>query len=125
MDARQRSLPNLLLGPDDASWGDERERGVLLEGYAYGYTLMLYLLWAVGAVITWFVPAWVSIVFWLAMVIPGMEFQRFCKARGVDSLTLVYGRSSRIRLVAVSLFIGICSLSMAIAAVLSLSPLGE
>lgn len=124
MGTSRASFPNLLLGPDDASWGDEREREVMLEGYAYGYTLMLYTVWAVGAVVAWFIPAWVSVVLWLAFVIPAMEWQRFCRARQVDSLMLTYARASRARLLTATLITGGCSLSMALAVVHQLSPDG-
>ncbi|MDF3282708.1 hypothetical protein [Gordonia sp. N1V] len=125
MSSGRTTFPDLLLGPDDASWGDERERAVLLEGYAYTYTLSTLLLWALGAVAAWFVPAWVSVLWWVALIAPAMEWQRFCTARRVDPQTLVYARGSRRRIIVASLYTGACSLSMALAVILGLGPDGE
>lgn len=120
MSSTRSTFPELLLGSNDASWGDERERGVLLEGYAYSYTLSTLLLWAIGAVVAWFVPVWVTVVLWFALVIPAVEWQRFCKVRHVDAQVLVYARASRLRVISAGIYTGACSLTMVLAATLAL-----
>ncbi|MFT4125449.1 MAG: hypothetical protein QM662_04390 [Gordonia sp. (in: high G+C Gram-positive bacteria)] len=113
----RKTLPNLLIGTNDASWGDERERAVLLEGYTYVYLLTVMPVWLVGAIAAWFIPTWVTITLWLVLVIPSAEWQRFCRARHVDANTLVYARSSPARLITSVVFTGTCSMSMALAVV--------
>ncbi|MEP9392853.1 hypothetical protein ABLE92_11020 [Gordonia sp. VNQ95] len=109
------TVPELLLGPDDGSWGDERERSVLLDGYAYIYILGSIALWVLGAVAAWFIPIWVTIALWLVLVVPAWEWQRFAKARGVDAQALAYARAARTRMVLLSVLVGACSVSMGLA----------
>ncbi|MFT4088022.1 MAG: hypothetical protein QM658_12920 [Gordonia sp. (in: high G+C Gram-positive bacteria)] len=117
-----KTLPNLLLAESSQSWGDERERAVMLEGYAYVYILTQFTLWTVGAVIAWFVPAWVTVVLFLAFLIPALEWQRFTRARGVDANTLAYSGAGFLHTAVTSAYIGACALSMAISVIVACSP---
>lgn len=117
-----RTLPDLLLAPTAQSWGDERERAVMLQAYAYVFLLAQFVLWTVGAVIAWFIPAWVTIVLFLAFLIPSIEWQRFTKARDVDANTLIYTRDSLWRTASISAFFGMCALSMALSIIVAYMP---
>lgn len=116
------TLPSLLLGPAEESWGDERERSVMLEAYAYVFILTTIVLWTVGAVVAWFIPAWVTIVLFVAFAVPSLEWARYCSSRDVDVNTLAYGGSSFLRTALSGLYFGACAVSMALAAVDDLSP---
>lgn len=117
MPQRAKTIPALLLQSSADSWGDERERGVMLEAYAYVFILMNILLWTLAAVAAWFVPAWVTIVLFVAMLIPSLEWQRYSRARGVDANMLAYGGESWIGVALTGLYFGACALSMATAVV--------
>lgn len=121
MTTRTRTLPRLLLATGAESWGDERERAVMLEAYAYVFLLTTYLLWTVGAVIAWFIPAWVTIVLFLAFLLPSLEWQRYTKARGVDANTLAYS-SSLLRTALAGAYFGACALSMCVAVTVAWVP---
>ncbi|MGB6124751.1 MAG: hypothetical protein WBG47_05285 [Gordonia sp. (in: high G+C Gram-positive bacteria)] len=109
------TLPGLLLGKSSDAWGDERERSVMLEAYAYVFVLATIVLWTVAAVIAWFVPWWVTLVLFLALIIPSMEWQRYCKARDVDANLLAYGGSSWLRATLIGVYFGVCAISMTVA----------
>ncbi len=112
-----RTLPDLLLAPDAQSWGDERERGVMLEAYAYVFVLAQFLLWTTGAIIAWFVPGWVTVTLFAVFLLPSMEWGRYTRVRGIDANTLAYTRGSLARIVATGAYFGGCALSMCLAAV--------
>ncbi|MGW5524294.1 hypothetical protein [Gordonia sp. NPDC003950] len=111
--------------PKTPPGGDERERAVLLEGYAYIYSVMAVALWILSAVAAWFIPIWVTIGLWLVLIVPAMEWQRFAKARGVDAQSLVYARASRRRVLGLGVITGACSVSMALAVILEITPSGD
>ncbi|MEZ5210663.1 MULTISPECIES: hypothetical protein [unclassified Gordonia (in: high G+C Gram-positive bacteria)] len=111
-----RTLPDLLLAPAAHSWGDERERTVMLEGYAYVFLLTQFLLWTTGAVVAWFVPGWVIVVLFVAFLLPAMEWQRYTRARDVDANTLAYAGGSLARVVTTGFYFGACAISMCVAA---------
>lgn len=115
MPTQKTTIPSLLLGPADPSWGDERERGILLEAYAYAYLLGAFLHWVILAVVAWFIPAWVGAIFFVALLIPAMEFQRYSKARGADTNLLTYGHGSRTRLVITAVVTCACAISAMLA----------
>jgi len=110
------SLPELLLGSKEPSWGDERERSVMLEAYAYVFILSLTLTFAMAAVVAWFVPWWVTVLMFFVFLIPSMEWQRYCKARGVDTQRLAYTGSSVRRSALTGVFFIACAISMCLGA---------
>lgn len=122
MTSTRTTFPDLVMGRSDPSWGDERERSVLLDGYAYTYVLSAVTLWVVGAVIAWFIPGWVTLVLFLAILVPALEFSRYCSSRGVDAQRLTWARSTRSRLVVVSVISGVSAASMMCAAMADLTP---
>lgn len=122
MSASPTGLPALLLAEDSAAWGDERERTVMLQAYGYAYTLGTVVLWTLAAVAAWFVPAWVTIALFVALLIPSMEWQRYCSARGVDASTLAYGGVAIRRTVVMAVFMVGCALSMIAAVTTALVP---
>lgn len=117
-----RSLPALLLGTGSESWGDERERSVMLEAYAYAFILSVALFCSVIAVVAWFVPAWVTILLFIALVVPSTEWARYCRARDVDPLVLTWGGRWSARTVIGSLLAGGCGASIGLAVYLDLVP---
>ena len=122
MTARNHTLPGLLLARSADSWGDERERAVMLEAYAYVFILTSYLLWTVGAVIAWFIPAWVVVVLFLTFLLPSLEWQRYSGARGVDANALAYTGSSLLRTALTGAYFCACALSMWAAAAVQWIP---
>lgn len=112
-----KTLPALLLSSTDDSWGDERERSVMLESYAYVFILATVLLWTVAAVVAWFIPIWVTVTLFVALMIPWIEWQRYTRARGVDANTLAYGGESWKRTAVAGLYFGACAASMAAAVI--------
>lgn len=117
-----RTLPELLLAESSESWGDERERAVMLEAYAYVFLLTQFVLWSVGAVLAWFVPVWVTVVLFVAFLAPSMEWQRYTRARGVDAYRLAYSGSSFRRTALIGAFSGCCAVSMAVAVAIQVAP---
>lgn len=117
-----QSLPNLLLSPTSDSWGDERERSVMLEAYAYVFALTQVVLWTVFAVLAWFIPWWATVVLFLAFLIPAMEWQRYTRARDVDANLLAYGGNAARRTAIIGLYLGACGASMAMAVIRQLQP---
>ncbi|GAA3965484.1 hypothetical protein [Gordonia caeni] len=122
MTTRNHTLPGLLLARSANSWGDERERAVMLEAYAYVFILATYLLWTVGAVIAWFIPAWVTVILFLVFLFPSLEWQRYTGARGVDANTLAYTGGSLLRTALTGAYFGACALSMWASAALQWVP---
>ncbi|EGD55321.1 hypothetical protein [Gordonia neofelifaecis] len=119
--ARQaKTIPAILLRDADESWGDERERSVMLEAYAYVFILATILLWTLAAVAAWFVPAWVTVALFVALLVPSMEWQRYCKARGVDANVLAYGSAAWWRTALIGCYFGACAISMATAVIAGL-----
>ncbi len=117
-----RTLPNLLLAESAESWGDERERSVMLTGYAYVFILTQFLLWTVGAIVAWFIPGWVTVVLFLAFLLPSLEWQRFNSARDVDAYSLAYTGRSLWRTSVTGLYFGACAISMAVAVTAQWAP---
>ena len=122
MSSGAKTLPALLLADADDSWGDERERAVMLEAYAYVFILTNIVLWTVAAAVAWFVPAWVTIVLFVALLIPSLEWQRYCKARGVDANTLAYGGDSWLRVALTGMYFGACAIVMITAVIAEFNP---
>ena len=112
-----KTIPALLLSSTDDSWGDERERSVMLESYAYVFILATVLLWTMAAVVAWFIPIWVTVTLFVALMIPWIEWQRYTRARGVDANTLAYGGESWKRTAVAGLYFGGCAASMAAAVI--------
>ena len=93
------SFSSAVLGTGNPSWGDERERNVMLEAYAFAQILTVYAALLSGAVVAWLVPLWVTLGLLLVVVaFPSMAFGRYCRARNVDVRALVYGRAGRLRI---------------------------
>ncbi|ALG85817.1 hypothetical protein [Gordonia phthalatica] len=124
MTPRAKTIPALLLADTDDSWGDERERSVMLQAYAYVFILANVLLWTLAAAAAWFVPAWVTIALFLALLIPSLEWQRYCRALGVDANTLAYGGDSWLRVALTGIYFGACAVVMATAVIAKLNPDG-
>ncbi|MBY4570050.1 hypothetical protein ACN95_08475 [Gordonia sihwensis] len=122
MSPQTKTLPALLLRNTDDSWGDERERAVMLEAYAYVFILATILLWTLAAVSAWFVPAWVTVAFFLGLLIPSVEWQRYCRARDVDAHALAYGGESWVRTALIGCYFGGCAVSMATAVIAEIDP---
>src|SRR5699024_10956526 len=68
------------------------------------------------------VPAWVTIALFAALLIPSMEWQRYCSARGVDASTLAYGGVAIRRTALMAAFMVGCALSMIAAVAGALAP---
>lgn len=97
--AQRWSFSSAVLGTGNPSWGDERERNVMLEAYAFAQILTLYAALLFGAVVAWLVPLWVTLGLLLVVVVfPSITFGRYCRARDVDVRALVYGRAGRMRI---------------------------
>lgn len=93
------SFSSAVLGTGNPGWGDERERDVMLEAYAFVQILTRDAAVLFGAVVAWFEPFWVPLGLLLVVVVfPSMTFGRYCRSRNVDVRALIYGRSGRMRI---------------------------
>ncbi|WP_405136339.1 hypothetical protein [Nocardia sp. NBC_01388] len=93
------SFSSAVLGTGDPRWGDERERNVQLEAYAFAQSLTVYAALLFGAVVAWLGSFWVTLgLLLLVVVFPSIAFRRYCRARNVDVRALIYGRAGRMRI---------------------------
>ncbi|WP_026917598.1 hypothetical protein [Gordonia shandongensis] len=122
MSARRTTLPALLLGESSEAWGDERERSVMLEAYAYVFVLATVALWTLAAIAAWFVPVWVTVALFVCLLVPTLEWQRYCSARDVDAQRLAFGGASALRATLTGLYFGGCAVSMIAAVMQSVWP---
>ena len=125
MARRTKTIPQIVLSNADGSWGDERERTVMLEAYGYVFPLTLVLWLGFAAVAAWFVPIWVTLAMFVLLVIPMGEWRRYTKARGVDSAALAYRSGAWGRSVLIGLYAGACAVSMVVAVAVELNPGGR
>ncbi|WP_209324967.1 hypothetical protein [Brevibacterium renqingii] len=81
---RTNSLADRIVGFDDPSMGDERERDVILRAYTFGSVISTYALFALGLVFAAIGAGMWSVLIILASGLTGVAVSAYCKRENVD-----------------------------------------